>query len=142
MTDGCDIQEPLENNPFKARNIFLSNEATLSSNGTVSTQNCRWCNDTNSSFAIKSWNKYALKIVMCEIWKKKFFQSSFNVDLYLQFLENVISHFLDSIFLLERQQVTFQRDGVVCHSCLNVRQLTEKYRVANSPLTFEMTIKN
>lgn len=74
----CDIQGMLEDNPFMGRLILFSDEATFTSNGTVSTQNCRWWSDTNPNFTIKTRDQYAFKTnVWCGIYKNKIIEPFF-----------------------------------------------------------------
>ena len=68
----CDIQGKLEENPFFSRCIIFSDEATFSSNGTVSSQNCRWWSDTNPHFTQRTRDQYSFKTnVWCGIYKNK-----------------------------------------------------------------------
>lgn len=66
----CEIQGNLEDNPFMSRCIIFSDEATFTSNGTVSSQNCRWWSDTNPNFTLKTRDQYSFKTnVWCGIYK-------------------------------------------------------------------------
>lgn len=66
------IQGKLEDDPFLARKIIFSDEATFTSNGTVSSQNCRWWTDSNPHFTIKTRDQYYFKTnVWCGIYKDK-----------------------------------------------------------------------
>lgn len=66
------IQGKLEEDPLFTRSIIFSDEATFSSNGTVSSQNCRWWSISNPNFVIKSRNQYSFKTnVWCGIYKNK-----------------------------------------------------------------------
>lgn len=66
----CLVQGKLEEDPFFTRHIIFSDEATFSSNGTVSSQHCRWWSDNNPNFTIKSRDQYSFKTnVWCGIYK-------------------------------------------------------------------------
>lgn len=127
----CDIQGILVDNPFMSRCIIFTDEATFSSNGTVSSQNCRWWSDTNPHFTLKTRDQYSFKTnVWCGMYKNQiigpfFFRETLNADRYLCFLNNRINDFLDNLPLLERHQIWFQQDGAPCHSRLDVRQYIE-----------------
>lgn len=125
------IQGELEDDPFFPRRIIFSDEATFSSNGTVSSQHCRWWSEENPNFTIKSRDQYSFKTnVWCGIYKDRligpyFFHQSMNAERYLQFLQNQINDFMDELPLQERQCIWFQQDGATCHSTLNVREYLE-----------------
>lgn len=127
----ADIQAILEDNPFVSRQILFSDEATFTTNGTVSSQNCRWWADANPNFTLKTRSQYAFKTnVWCGIYKSYvigpfFFHQSLNADRYLNFLQSEISNLIDNLPLLERQHIWFQQDGAPCHSRLDVRQYVE-----------------
>lgn len=76
------IQGMLEDNPFMGRHILFSDEATFTSNGTVSSQNCRWWSDTNPNYTIKTRDQYAFKTnVWCGIYKNKIIGPFFSMSL-------------------------------------------------------------
>lgn len=78
----CDIQGMLEDNPFMGRHILFTDEATFTSNGTVSSQNCRWWSDTNPHFTIKTRDQYAFKTnVWCGIYRNKIIGPFFSMSL-------------------------------------------------------------
>lgn len=66
------FQGELENNPFMARCILFSDEATFTSNGTVSSQNYRWWSDMNPNFTVQRRDQYSFKTnVWCGIFKNR-----------------------------------------------------------------------
>lgn len=68
----CLIQGELEEDPFFTRHIIFSDEATFSSNGTVSSQHFRWWSEENPNFIIKSHDQYSFKTnVWCGIYKNR-----------------------------------------------------------------------
>lgn len=76
------IQGELEDNPFMTRDIIFTDEATFTSNGTVSSQNCRWWSDVNPNFTIQTRDQYSFKTnVWCGIYKNRiigpFFSTKF-----------------------------------------------------------------
>lgn len=123
-----DIQGMLEDDRFMTRRIMFSDEATFSSNGTVTSQNCRWWSDENPHFTIKARNQYSFKTnVWCGIYKNKilgpfFFRNTLNADRYLDFLQNELTDILDDLPIAERQQIWFQQDGAPCHNRHDVRE--------------------
>lgn len=125
------IQGEVEEDPFMPRKIIFTDEATFTSNGTVSSQNCRWWSDSNPNFTIKTRDQYSFKTnVWCGIYKSKivgpfFFREPLNAQRYLHFLRHQLYDFLDELPIQERQQVWYQQDGAPCHSTLAVRQYLE-----------------
>lgn len=122
------IQGELEDDPFMARRIIFSDEATFTSNGTVSSQNCRWWSDVNPNFTIKTRDQYSFKTnVWCGIYKDRVigpfcFRQTMNSQRYLHLLNHHLYNFLHELPIRERLQIWYQQDGAPCHSTRDVRQ--------------------
>ena len=121
------IQGELEDNRFMTRQILFSDEATFTSNGTVSSQNFRWWSDVNPNFHVQTRDQYSFKTnVWCGIYKDRivgpfFFRNNMNGERYLQFLNTQLSDFLDELPLNERCKIWYQQDGAPCHCNRNIR---------------------
>lgn len=121
------FQGEIEDNRQFPFQILFSDEATFSSNGVVSSQNCRWWSDENPNFTIECKNQYSFKTnVWCGILNNRiigpfFFHGNLNADTYLQFLRQDISDFIDDMPLQERCSVWYQQDGAAIHSTIEVR---------------------
>lgn len=122
------IQGELEDDPFMARRIIFTDEATFTSNGTVSSQNCRWWSDVNPNFTIQTRDQYSFKTnVWCGIYKARvigpyFFRQNLNSQRYLDFLNTYLFNFIHEFPISDRLQIWYQQDGAPCHSTRNVRQ--------------------
>ena len=122
------IQGEIEEQRDFHRRILFGDESTFTTNGVVSSQNCRWWSDVNPNFIIDNKNQYYQKTnVWCGILNDKllgpfFFRENLNGDRYLNFLETEIGEFLDDMVLEERQNLWFQHDGCPAHSTRNVSQ--------------------
>lgn len=122
------LQGEIEGNRHFLKYLLFTDEAKFSSNGTVSSQNCRWWADENPNFTIECRDQYSFTTnVWCAIFNNKiigpyFFRENINSELYLHFLmfelEEVINHFSDE----EKEQLWFQQDGAPCHSTQIVRE--------------------
>lgn len=121
------IQGELEENRFMTRHVLFSDEATFTSNGVVSSQNCRWWSDINPNFHVQTRDQYSFKTnVWCGIYKDRlvgpfFFRNNINGDRYLQFLNNQLSDFLDELPINELRKIWYQQDGAPCHCTRNIR---------------------
>lgn len=121
-------QGKLEDDPGFSKNVLFSDEATFTSNGTVSSQNCRWWADQNPNFTIDAKDQYSFKVnAWCGILNNRivgpyFFRQTLNSERYLNFLETEISSFLDDLPLRERFRLFFQQDGASIHSTNAVRE--------------------
>lgn len=120
------FQGELEDAPFMSRNILFTDESVFTSNGTVSSQNCRWWSDINPNFSIQTRDQYQFKTnVWCGMYKDRiigphFFRVTMNAERYLQFLTETLPDFLDALPLRERLTIWFQHDGAPCHSTRQV----------------------
>lgn len=127
------FQGKKEDDPHFGNSILFSDEATFTSNGTVSSQNCRWWADQNPHFLIKCKDQYSFKTnVWCGILNTQivgpyFFRENLNGVRYLNFLENEISDFLDDLPLNLRENLYFQQDGASIHSTLQVREWLNRH---------------
>lgn len=121
------VQGELEENRTFAKYILFSDEATFSSNGVVSSQNCRWWADENPKFIIGCKDQYSFKInVWCGIFNGRligpyFFQRNLNAERYLTFLSTEIANEIDNMSLAERSKLWFQHDGASIHCTVEVR---------------------
>lgn len=121
------FQGELEENRRFPKEIMFSDEATFSSNGTVSSQNCRWWADENPNFIIECRDQYSFKTnVWCGIFYGRligpyFFHENLNSQRYLNFLMTEITDLIDDMVLEERSVLWFQQDGASIHSTLAVR---------------------
>lgn len=110
------------------KRILFTDEATFTSNGIVSSQNCRWWADQNPHFTIQCKDQYSFKTnVWCGILNTHivgpyFFRENLNAARYLEFLQNQFSDALDNLPLNLRQNLHFQQDGASIHSTLQVRE--------------------
>lgn len=125
-------QGEVEENPFFPSRILWTDEATFSSNGVVSSQNCRWWAQENPNFVIECRDQYSFKInVWCGLMNNKiigpfFFRENLTSQRYLQFLENELSDALDEINLRDLQLLWYQQDGATVHSTMPVRQFLDR----------------
>lgn len=121
-------QGMLEENRNFSRNVLFSDEATFSSNGVVSSQNCRWWADHNPNFIIEAKDQYSFKVnVWCGILNDRlvgpfFFRQNLNSERYLTFLKTEISSFVDNLPLRQSISLFFQQDGASIHSTRAVQR--------------------
>lgn len=86
------IQGDLEKDPFLISRIIYFDEATFTSNGTLSSQIC-WRSSNNSNFTLKSRDRYSFKTnVCCSIYKYTvigpyFIRESLNAERYIHILQ-------------------------------------------------------
>ena len=111
--------------PYK---ILWTDEATFTSNGTVSSQNCRWWSQENPQFVIECRDQYSFKTnVWCGILNDQiigpyFFRENLTAERYHNFLNNVISEVLDNMPLNIRRNLWYQLDGAPIHQTVQVKQ--------------------
>jgi len=121
------VQGKIEEDPSFLKHVLFSDEATFTSNGVVSSQNCRWWADQNPHFTIETRQQRSFKTnVWCGIFKNRiigpfFFHHNLSSNDYLEFLNVNISNFLDNITLDIRNKIYYQHDGAPIHSTLQVR---------------------
>lgn len=116
-------------------NILWTDEATFSSNGVVSSQNCRWWAQENPHFTIECKDQYRFKTnVFCGLLNNTvigpfFFRQNLTGAIYLQFLQNELSEVLDEMPLCVRNKLWFQLDGAPVHNTIVVRNcLNQMFR--------------
>lgn len=122
------VQGEIEEQADFHRHILFGDESTFTTNGVVSSQNCRWWSNDNPNFVIDNKNQYYQKTnVWCGILNDTligpyFFRENLTGATYLHFLENVLGNFLDDMTLEARYQVWFLHDGCPAHSTRHVSQ--------------------
>jgi hypothetical protein len=120
--------EKLIENRFFHRNIIFSDEATFTTNGVVSSQNCRYWSDTNPNFRIVTKSQYSKRVnVWCAISYNGiigpyFIDGRLNQHKYLNLLETFFQQYLNTLPWDERERLYFQQDGCPAHSTQIVRQ--------------------
>lgn len=103
------------------RNIMFSDEATFSTNGTVSSQHVRYWSYTNPHFRIKTRRQYHGKVnVWCAvsyhgIIGPYFFDTNVNQHSYLDMLRHFLRDGLSGLPLDYRHLMYFQQDGCPAH---------------------------
>lgn len=91
------------------RCILFLDEATLTSDVTVSSQHCRGRNDTNPHFTVQCRNQHYFKTnVWCGIFKDHFFRNTMNSECYLTFLRVDIFDFIDKLPITEELLIWYQ----------------------------------
>jgi transposase len=128
------IQGMVEEDNNFLKNVLFSDEATFTSNGHVSSQNCRWWASENPNFVVQCKDQYHFKVnVWCGILNSQivgpfFFRETLNSHTYLNFLEGPVSQFLDDLSLAKRAKLYFQQDGASIHSTQEVTEwLNEEF---------------
>lgn len=126
------------------KNIMFTDEATFTTNGVVSSQNCRFWAAENPNWVINSKNQYSEKVnVWCGILNERivgpFFLDNLNGENFLHFLQSDFYDFLMELPLAQRQNLYFQLDGAPAHNSLIVRNFLNvnfpmKWIGRNSPL--------
>lgn len=120
------IQGEIEERRDFHRHIIFSDESTFTTNGVVSSQNCRWWSQENPNFVIANRNQYYKKTnVWCGILNDKligpfFFRDNLTGNNYLNFLQNELGNFIDNLPLEERRNLWFQHDGCPAHGAREV----------------------
>lgn len=139
------LQGEYLNNPNFLNEILFSDEATFTTNGVVSSQNCRHWSAENPEFIINAKRQYSQKInVWCGILSDSiigpfFFENNLNANRFLTFLRNDFWNAIDDLPLQNRYQLKFQLDGSPVHNAVLVREwLDENFENhwigRNSPL--------
>lgn len=119
------IGENIMDNRYFYQNLMFSDEATFSTNGTVSSQNCRYWSTQNPNFNINARNQRYRKVnVWCGMLYNRivgpyFFNENLNQHNYLEMLQNFL---LPSLEQEELGHIYFQQDGCPAHSTLQVRE--------------------
>lgn len=108
-------------------NIIFSDEASFTTNGVVSSQNCRYWSDENPNFRINCRRQYSKKVnVWCAvsydgIIGPYFLDGNLNQYAYLEILQNYLQNYLNEMNLAKRQKIYYQQDGCSAHSTLLIR---------------------
>lgn len=112
------------------KNIIFSDESTFSTNGKVSSQNCRHWSRENPNFKIVTRSQYYKKVnVWCGIMYGKiigpyFFNENVNQRTYLELLQNFLLPAIRNEPNFE--SVFFQQDGCPAHSTVLVRNYLQE----------------
>lgn len=120
-----------EDRDFYKKIIWLD-EATFTSNGTVSSQTCRWWADENPHFAIETRDQYSFKTnVLCCIYHNKiigpfFFRENLNAERFRLFLERDLANELDNLPLNIRPSIWLQLDGASVHCTIENRAVIDE----------------
>lgn len=107
--------------------ILWTDEATFSSNGVVSSQNCRWWAQENPHFTIECKDQYNFKTnVFCGLLKDKvigpfFFHENLTAARYLDFLRHDLTEVLDEMPLYVRNKLWYQLDGAPIHNSNEIK---------------------
>lgn len=113
------VGENVMEDQFFHHKILFSDEASFTTNGYVSSQNCRYWAEENPNYRINRNNQRYKKVnVWCGILINKiigpfFFENNLNQHNYLDILQNFV---LPSLEDIDRDTVYFQQDGCPAHS--------------------------
>lgn len=128
------FQGQIEENFNFPKHILWTDEATFTSNGIVSSQNCRWWSFENPNFVIECRDQYSFKTnVLCGIVNNYLlgpfcFRENLKSGQYLEFLNTELTDFLDELPLNIRENLWFQLDGAPIHSTVAIRDfLNQKF---------------
>lgn len=136
----------VERNFYK--NIVFSDEATFTTNGVISSQNCRYWSTNNPNFRINCRRQYYQKVnVWCAVSYRFgilgpfFIEGRLNQNEYLQLLDRFRDEYLHDLPLTERQAIYFQQDGCPAHSTARVTEwinlvFQEKWIARNGPIAW------
>lgn len=111
--------EKILNDRYFYKKIIFTDESTFTTNGIVSSQNCRYWSDENPHFRIVTNSQRYKKVnVWCAIRCDKiigpyFFDTNLNQHSYLNVLENF---FLPAMEDVNLEDFHFQQDGCPAHS--------------------------
>ncbi|XP_066141182.1 uncharacterized protein [Euwallacea fornicatus] len=120
-------------------------QTAFTTNGVVSTQNCRIWSDQNPNWIIECKRQYSSKVnVFCGILNQKiigsyFFNENLNTARFLRFLQNEFSDALDELPLSYHYNLHLQLDEAPIHNAVNVRNwlndnFPNRWIGRNSPL--------
>lgn len=128
------VQGEIEIDRTFPRKILFTDEATFTTNGVVSSQNCRWWSTGNPKFRINCKNQYSRKInVWCGILNRKIIgpyilRQSLNSERYLEFLNMELENEFDMLPLATRNSLWFMQDVAPAHSArVVVEYLNEQF---------------
>lgn len=124
----CLGEKILENRDFH-RKIIFSDESTFTTNGTVSSQNCRFWAKETPDFVIHGKRQYFQKVnVWCAvsydlgIIGPYFIETVLNQVSYLQILERFFGEYLEHLPIDQRRTLYYQHDGCPAHSTARVTE--------------------
>lgn len=128
------------------KRIIYTDEATFTTNGIVSSQNCRWWALDNPAFTINCRRQYSQKVnVWCGILNDQiigpFFFNNLNAQTFLDFLNTEFQDAIEELPVLLRRNLYLQLDGSSVHNAIVVRNwLNQNFPLRwigrNSPLMF------
>lgn len=108
--------------------IMFTDEATFTTNGIVSSQNCRYWARNNPNWVINCKDQYSQKVnVWCGILGDRiigpfFFNQSLNAHRLVNFLDGELWDEIENLPLDLRRDMYFQLDGASIHNSRIVRQ--------------------
>lgn len=109
------------------KKIMFTDEATFTTNGVVSSQNCRYWATENPHWVINCKDQYSQKVnVWCGILGDQiigpfFFNQSLNAERLVNFLDGQFWDAIENLPLNVRQDMYLQLDGASIHNSRNVR---------------------
>lgn len=109
------------------RKILFTDEAMFTTNGIVSSQNCRYWSTENPHWVINCKDQYSQKVnVWCGILGDRiigpfFFNNTINAERLLNFFDNELWEIIENLPLNVRQEMYFQLDGASVHNSWMVR---------------------
>lgn len=119
------VGENIMENRLFYKDLMFSDESTFSTNGTVSSQNCRYWSKENPNFKINGRNQRYQKVnVWCGMLCNRiigpyFINGNLNQHNYLEMLQNFL---VPSLEQEELGRIYFQQDGCPAHGTLIVRE--------------------
>lgn len=108
--------------------ILFTDEATFTTNGVVSSQNCRYWATENPHWVINCKDQYSEKVnVWCGILGDRiigpfFFNNSLNAERLVNFFDTELWDAIENLPLNVRHDMFFQLDGASIHNSRIVRQ--------------------
>lgn len=119
------------NNRNFLKNIIFCDEATFTTNGIVSSQNCRFWAHENPHWVITCKRQYVFKVnVWCGVWNEQiigpFFIPRLNGQAFLHLIETEIQPFIYGLPQDVRRHLYFQLDGAPAHN-VATRWLNEHF---------------
>lgn len=116
------------NNRHFLKNVLFTDEATFTTNGVVSSQNCRYWSAENPHWVINCKSQYSQKVnVWCGILNQRiigpfFFEENMNAQNFLHFLDTNLWDSIQELPLNDRLDLFFQLDGCPVHYARIVRE--------------------
>lgn len=103
-------------------NILWSDECTFNENGSINRHNMHFWSSRNPFWTRQRNFQVRFKV---NVWAgilggrligPHFFENNLNAVVYLDFLQNYLSRYLENVPLLERENIWFQQDGAPPHN--------------------------